>query len=643
MTAGYQNILLAVASFVIIALAAQQIGRLFTQAKLPRISGYLFTGIIAGPFVLKLFSQEATVSLRFVDEVSLAFIAFAAGSELYLKELRSRFKSITWVTAGLVLSAFTLGSLAMFTLADFIPFMQAMATPSRIAVAILAGAILVARSPSSAIAIINELRAKGPFTQAALGVTVIMDVVVIVLFSINSSLADAFLTAISVNLTFVGLLLGELLLSILLGYALSKGMRLILSLPINIPFKAGLLLLAGYGVFILSAVLRTASHQYLSVEILLEPLLICMIGSFLVTNYSPYRPEFLRILENIGPPVYVAFFTLTGASLMLDILAKTWPIALTLFVVRLIAIFIGSFGGGVIAGDPMRQNRLSWMAYVTQAGVGLGLAKEVAVEFPEWGAAFATVIISVIVVNQIVGPPFFKWAIHMVGEAHVRAEPSEFDGIRDVIIFGLEDQSLALARRLRAHGWQVKIAALQNPNPEEIADSDIEIRQLSAISPDALHHLETSSAEAIVAMLSDEENYQICELAYEHFGTQNLVVRLHDYANRQRFLELGAAIVFPNAALVNLLDHLVRAPTAASLFLGVDEDQDIVDVELRNPDLHGLTVRDLRLPLDTLILSVHRRGHTLITHGYTRLERGDQITILGSPESLEQVMLRFEG
>ena len=66
-----------------------------------------------------------------------------------------------------------------------------------------------------------------------------------------------------------------------------------------------------------------------------------------------------------GPAIYILFFTLTGASLAIDILLKTWPIALALFAVRLVGIFIGSFSGGVIAKDTMRHNRLGWMAYVT--------------------------------------------------------------------------------------------------------------------------------------------------------------------------------------------------------------------------------------------------------------------------------------
>jgi Trk K+ transport system NAD-binding subunit len=144
-------------------------------------------------------------------------------------------------------------------------------------------------------------------------------------------------------------------------------------------------------------------------------------------------------------------------------------------------------------------------------------------------------------------------------------------------------------------------------------------------------------------MLSDDENYAICEMLYEHFGTETVVVRLNDRTNFERFHALGALIVDPATAMVGLLEQFVRSPSAASLLLGMEEGQDIMDVELRNPALHGVALRELQLPLDTLVLSVHRKGHTIISHGYTQLELGDRVTIVGKSSSLEEVSLRLDG
>jgi Trk K+ transport system NAD-binding subunit len=326
----------------------------------------------------------------------------------------------------------------------------------------------------------------------------------------------------------------------------------------------------------------------------------------------------------------------------LGIVVNVIGITLILFTVRLVSLMIGGYIGGRLAGDPPLFNRLAWMPYVTQAGVGLGLATVVASTFPEWGAEFSAIIISVIVINQIVGPPFFKWAINLVKEGHVRAETPEFDGVRDAIIFGFEPQSVALARQLIENNWKVKLATLKS-DVDESEYPDLDIRKIDSLSLDTLNELDCIHAEAVVTMLTDDENYVISELVYEHIGTKDIIVRLNHRFNFNKFHQLGALIVDPSTAIVSLLDHFVRSPQAASLLLGMQEDQDSMDVEVINPDLHSLRLRNLRLPSDVIVLSIKRRGNFIITHGYTRLRRGDILTVVGSKESLSQVALKFEG
>ena len=312
------------AGFGIIALASRQIGEWFARIKLPLITGYLVVGIIAGPYVLRVMPPEALEKLKFIDELALAYIALAAGCELIVRQLRPRFKAIRFNTYGQVICILSLGSLAFFLLADFIPFVQGMPSSHRAAVAIMAGAILVARSPSSAIAVVNELRAKGPFTKTALGVTVIMDVVVITLFSICVSIAGTVLAGQSFDLRFALIVAVELSLSLGLGYVLGKSIPLILSRQIHKNIKTVVILAVGYGVFFVVRALRDLTHSHLGVEILFEPMLVCMIGSFVAANYSPYRTELMKVLHDIGPLVYIAFFTLTGASLQLNVLSQCW-------------------------------------------------------------------------------------------------------------------------------------------------------------------------------------------------------------------------------------------------------------------------------------------------------------------------------
>ena len=80
----------------------------------------------------------------------------------------------------------------------------------------------MARSPSSAIAIINEMRAKGRFTRTAISVTVIKDVLVILLFAICLSVANNLVEGVELNYVFLIELAVELSVTFVIGILLAK-------------------------------------------------------------------------------------------------------------------------------------------------------------------------------------------------------------------------------------------------------------------------------------------------------------------------------------------------------------------------------------------------------------------------------------
>ena len=631
------ELLILLGSFFILALAARSIGQFVTRYNLPLISGFLLTGILIGPYVLGMVNKEELEQLRFVDEMALAYIAFAAGAEFYMAEVRSRIRPIATLMAALTLTVPFIGAWAAYQLFGLIPGLTGV---ERAAAAMLAGVVLIARSPSSAIAVINELRAKGPFTQLVLGVTVITDVVVIVLFTIAFEVAVAWVHGRPINPAFLLLLTVEIAISVGSGYLLAKALRGLLGTRLHHWLKAALLLAAGYSVFALSHWLALVSERHLGTTLTIEPLLAGMVASFLLVNYSGYRAEFGKLLEDLGPAVYIAFFTLTGAGLALDVLAHVWQIALALFAARLLGVFSGTFLGSLLAREPIKHALYGGFAFVTQAGVALGLTKKVADEFPAFGAEFAAVIVGLIALNQLVGPPLFKWALLGVGEAHPHGRGGT-EQPRNVILFGDDTQTAALARRLQNDGWGVKIATPDAVRAAELAQAGLAVVAYQSLDEETLNKLEAARADAVVCLLDDAENYRVCSRFYEDYGTDALVVRLSDREERERFERLGARVVDPSVAPVQLLEQFVRAPQATQLLLGFEKGQQVIDVELRDPALHGALLRELRLPPDTLVLAIHREGQAIVTHGYTQLRLGDKLTVMGSPESLRQVELKF--
>ena len=635
------NFIIFLAAFLFIALASRQIGDIFSRFNLPLISGFLVAGLVAGPYVLGLIPEEAVPALQFIDQGALAFIAFAAGGELQVRFIRGNIRSILTVLGAQTLFVMGAGMLAFVLLADQISFMQPLSRFQEIlAISLVASTIMVARSPSSVLAIIKEMRAKGPFTSKVLGATVLTDAVVIIVFATAVSIAAGLIEGGGFTLNLLFLVIIEIGLDLLLGVIIGLLLRGLMSIRFELA-KQALILILGYSVFILS----TELHEFhlFGVGRFSEPLLICMTAGFYLVNYTRYGTEFHRVIEALSIPVFIAFFTEVGVSLDLQVLTSSWVIILILVTVRFAAMYLGSLAGGIAARDPMQHNLLSGFAYLTQAGVSVGLAKEVGVDFEPWGEALATLSIGVIVVNQLIGPPFFKWVLGKTGETHTRTDDPEFDGVRDAIIFGLDTQSLALARQLQGHGWQARIICCDAENMIEPEKDDVEIvLDESELNVEMLKKVGMEKAHAVVALLTDEENYRLCELNYEHFGVRDFIVVLHDRMNFSKFHDLGALIVDPSTAIVSLLDHLVRSPVAASLILGTEDDHDIIDLEVRDPNLHGVAIRDLQLPADILIMSVSRNGHPLISLGYTRLYLKDQVTLVGSRDSLDEVTVMFD-
>jgi len=626
---------------LLIVIAAKDIGRRFSAIGLPLISGFIITGALAGPDVLGLLDSDTLPVLDFVDAFALPFIAFAAGAELHLDELRRRLRSILKILVGIITGVMLIGASTLFLLSDLVPFMQGKQLIELVAISLVGATILAAKSPSSAIAVIKELRARGPFTQTTLGVTVMMDAIVISIFAINSSIANVMLRGVGFNFGLLVSLFIELSANVAFGVVLGQILKGVYSLTLPERIKALLTLAIGYSVYSVSGFMPEMHWGPLEFRLLSEPLLYCLIAAVFVANYSRYGAEFEHVIEEISPIIFILFFTALGAGIDLDTLRVTWLIVAALVLARFVGMYVGAYVGGSIAGDPDLPRHLLGFAFITQAGVSLGLTKNVVSHFPEWGNEFATLFIAVIVVNTLIGPGFFKFALGKAGETHQRGDGTELEHGHRAIIFGVEYQSVHLARRLAEHNWDVTLADVEESRIQNLDETGLNARLISDFSVESLIELGVDKAGTIVAMLDSDTNYKICELAYENFGTQRMIARLHGgRTDLNQFKDLGVVVVDSGTAFVNLMEHYVRSPSAASILLG-EGDKVVLQVRMGNIDLHGIALRDLHLPHDVLILAIRRGGQLLVTHGYNRLRLGDEISVVGSEDNLSEVERRF--
>jgi len=413
---GRQQAGVIIFSLGFVMLSAYVLAQIVSFFNLPLLTGYIFAGIIAGPYISGFLTTEMVDRLRLIDDLALSFIALMAGGELRLALVAERgksiFLSIIFVT-GLVIG---LVVICIVSMGHYFNVTSGFNFVSLLVFAILIGVICVARSPSSAIAVIKECNAKGPFTSMVLAVTIVTDVLIIIVFTIAMSLSKILMKGGSIiQLTEISGLMFEILASLIVGVILGQ----VISFYINRVRKDFLLFLLflAFAVARLSMAFNHIMEVEYDISLHLEPLLICMSAGFFVQNFSRFGAYFLESLEKMSLPIYALFFSMAGASLNFNSLLHCWPLALIIVAARMIGLFGGSWLAGAISHDPAVFNRNAWMTYVTQAGVSIGLAQIAARQFPEIGIYLNTVVLAIIAINQIIGPIIFKVALINSGEA----------------------------------------------------------------------------------------------------------------------------------------------------------------------------------------------------------------------------------
>ncbi len=384
-------------------LAAYLAGRVSRSVALPRITGYMLLGILVGPHLLGLLPGSVVVDFRLINGGALSLIALTAGGELRLQAVRAKLPSILLIIAAHLVVVFGVVMGVVYLSRGLVPFLADQPPRVAIAAGLLLGLVAVAKSPATTIAVITEEKARGTFTDTILGITVVKDVVVLVLIALLIPVA-AVVAKPSANFSYetvreVGLqIVFSIAAGLVLGWLLARYLR-----------HAG-----GYRILV---VLVTAFIVVeLSEQLHLEFILIAMTAGFYVQNFSRQGHRLLRALEANSLPIYALFFAVAGADLRVDVLSDVWQIASVLIVARLVALFAATWLGARLAGDDRTVRRLGWMGFLAQAGVTLGIANLVRDRFPLWGAEVAALVVAMIAVNQIIGPPAFRYAIIKSGE-----------------------------------------------------------------------------------------------------------------------------------------------------------------------------------------------------------------------------------
>lgn len=380
-------------------------GRAANYFGLPRISGYIFSGLCFSPSVSGIIdTQQIDILFSFTSEIALAFIAYSIGGSLLISRVRVLKKEILWINLAQGIGAFVCTCIAIYIAGDLLPPLIRENKNTFISVILILGSISVATAPAATMAIVHELRAKGPLTTTLLGVVALDDALSIIIFSGALTIASLLLLGSIDNFV---ILHGVITIAGAISVGLAGGFIFSFFLnPATRPETNFMLTLGA--IFLVSGL---SSHFGFS------PLLANMVMGFVIINRIKQADDLFHQLDIIEEVIYCLFFTLAAAHFDTKVLAASSLLGIILLVGRFIGKLGGTFLGGKISkASPQIYQNLG-LTLLPQAGLSLGL---IFLAQPILPAEIFDVLLNAmllsIVLNEIISPPLVKWAITRAGE-----------------------------------------------------------------------------------------------------------------------------------------------------------------------------------------------------------------------------------
>lgn len=628
-------------------LAAAFLGGLIAQrVKFPKVTGYLMIGMILAPSQLGIIPAELLEQISTaVTPIALGIIAYAVGGTLRLQSLRGLLKTIALVSGSEVVAVWTAVTFLMVVVA---PYVVGDALPdadpqSFLVMGIVAGAICMATAPVVTAAVAREFEAKGPLTSTLFGVVAVDNSLAIVAYALGVGVVTAMTSAqgeLSM-LTGIGLALAQIAASWALGAVFALvvarfGRLMKRRRELSVIVLGGIILCDGLA-------------QFLG----LSGLLACLSLGFVVTNLKPFNDELIDVVRDFEEVIFALFLALVGTHFNLKLLTSAGPLALLIVLGRCGGKISAAIVGTTLSGAPSSVRRYLGFTLLAKAGLTVGLVMLLERDLGLHGHVIPLLINAILtstIINELVAPPLVKYALNKAGE--ISDEPvaqamADFDPLRAVTV---GEAMICDHPHVSEYMSLQELVNLCEHSPEHgfpVTDADgklVGIVTLTDVQEVSLH---------------DGTNLTVADIATKQVRTAFPDQTLRQALGQLGALDVGRLPVVDRADRQRLLGVLRRRDIVRACGQALEHRADMHrQVALRQletgrevrvirghirPDsvLAGRAVKDINIPRDCILAHIHRGDQTILPHGDTVLQPGDEVWAVCTVNSESNVVSAF--
>lgn len=408
-------------SIAIALTAGLLMSRVVKPLGLPAVTGYLFAGVLIGPYCLGQLgtligveglgftSADYVGRFKVISDVALGFIAFSMGNEFRISQLRKIGKQATIIGVVQALTATLFVDVALVVLSlilgeDVFP----------VSAAITLGAVAAATAPAATLMVVRQYKAKGKLTDILLPIVALDDAVGLIVFAVSFGISKGMVSGTVDVVSIVVNPLIEIVTSVvvgsILGYVFSQVEKLFHSrskrLSVSVTFV------------ILTVALTMIEIKVGAVTIGMSSLLTCMMLGTVFCNTCESSEELMDRVDRWTTPLFILFFVISGAELELSVFGSLAIVGVG--VVYIIFRSLGKITGTSITSklmgcDPMIVKYLG-ITLLPQAGVALGMSVSAMELGSVEGGIIRNIILFSVLIYELVGPVLTKSALMKAGE-----------------------------------------------------------------------------------------------------------------------------------------------------------------------------------------------------------------------------------
>ena len=370
-------------------------GWLAKLVRLPHVTGNILGGVIVARLIPPI--NDHLQDLQPLSTFAMSLVAVSIGGHLSYRRIHNSLRRI------ISISLFEVGCsvLAVIGIARLAGMDWATTC--------LLGAISASTAPATTIALIREMRAKGPFVKTLISAVALNNILAILLFVMMRTFVSAYGQGDTTGKVDDALILSayHLIGALVLGICAGWISKLAVSKPKFHDFTT----------ILLAIMLLDGLAAYLQ----LSPLLVNLFFGVYLGNSSEIAERQLTTLVPLEPILYVCFFTLAGVSLHLDAMLAVGLLALVYIGARLVGKSLGAAIGGLVGKCSPRIWQNMAFALYPQSGIAIGLvillSNDAGID-EHVRHTVSAIVLAGVTFAEIVGPFCTKAALARSGEAN---------------------------------------------------------------------------------------------------------------------------------------------------------------------------------------------------------------------------------